>query len=252
MSKKIFLGTVVASLFSCVSAFGQEMPAGNVIVNTACQISEGYTFADAVAVAREANITTEDGPNLIFYRQPIAGAGAYPANALLRVVYWDNLAHWARSAASRATAVTASAGGYLNEIVTCDNVNRSFFVNRNVGQGAAYANGENNETLVSSRACEVAPGNTIEDVYAGLTALNAPYGEQGNTTLMQLSQRFMGPREGQSMGANIIIRLIGEDGVGLAERIDMAGKPAGLPDDAPVANCADLSLWASHVIHWGI
>ena len=251
MKKILPLLVFTTSFLISLPSFAQDMPPGNVIVNTACEISEGYTFADAVAVARAANSGDEDGPNLVFYRQPIAGPSV-PSNALLRVVYWDNLAHWARSSASRANAETASAGGYLNEIVTCDNVNRSFFVNRNVGAGAAYANGENNSTLVASRACEVAQGSTIADVYAGLTALKAPFGEQGNTTLMQLSQRFMGPRNGQTMGTSIIIRLIGEDGVGLAERIDMGAKAAGLPDDAPVANCGDQTLWASHVIHWGI
>lgn len=54
------------------------------------------------------------------------------------------------------------------------------------------------------------------------------------------------------MGTNIIIRLIGETPEGLAARLDMSPKVVGLSDDAPVMNCQDRSLWATHVIRWGI
>ena len=166
-------------------------------------------------------------------------------------MYWDNLEHWARGLASR--PAPSGPRAHLNGIMTCDDSNRSFFINRDVdGQGAAYAGGENNFSLTAARYCQVKPGNTIQDVYAALANINQRYRQQGDRTTMQLSQRFLGPREGLEMGTGVIIRLVGETPQGLAARLNMAPKNAGLPDNAPVVHCSDSSLWASHVIHWGL
>jgi hypothetical protein len=137
--------------------------------------------------------------------------------------------------------------------MTCDNVNRSFFINRNVGDAAgAYAGGENDQSLSAARLCQVKPGNTIADVYAALLNINEGFRAQGDVTTMQLSHRFLGPVEGIDMGTDIIIRLVGESAEGLARRIDMSAKNVGLPPDAPVVNCQDQSLWSSYVIRWGV
>ena len=168
----------------------------------------------------------------------------------MRVVYWKNLAHWTRGQASR--LAPSGPGAHLNEIMTCDENNRSFFINRNIGgQGSAYAGGKNDFSLTAARSCRVKAGNTIQDVYTALATINERYQQQGDRTTMQLSQRFLGPREGVEMGTDIRVRLVGETPSGLAARLDMASKNAGLPENAPVVHCRDYSLWASHVIHWG-
>ena len=137
--------------------------------------------------------------------------------------------------------------------MSCDDANRSFFINRNIdGAAGAYAGGENQQSLSAARVCELRPGNTIEDVYTALVEINAPYRQQGDQTTMQLSHRFMGPQEGGAMGSSVIIRLVGETAEGLAARIDMSPRNARLAGDAPVVNCQDQSLWSSHVIHWGL
>jgi hypothetical protein len=107
--------------------------------------------------------------------------------------------------------------------------------------------------MSSSRACQVKPGNTIKDVYAALADYNAPYREQGDRTTYQLSQRFLGPREGVGMGTGLLIRMVGDTSHGLAARLDMSPiEVAGVSDEFPAVNCLDRSLWASHVIHWSL
>ncbi|MBT8146335.1 MAG: hypothetical protein KJN90_05735 [Gammaproteobacteria bacterium] len=238
---------LILSLFACYSVNAQVMPPGNLIVTTACTINHGHTVDEVIRVARAIDSSGEGGPNLVFYRRPIAGAN-FPSDLIMRVIYWDDMAHWA----SAGGAPPSGPRSYLSDMLSCDTVNRTFSTNRNVGQGAAYAGGENTESLVATRNCRIKPGNTLEQLYFGLLELNAPYGQQGDTTLMQLSQRIMGPREGVEMGQDVIIRLIGEDAVGLAERIDMSPSPAGTPADAPVENCRDWALWQSYVTHWGL
>ena len=215
-----------------------------------CSINEGHTLAEVLEVARSASYEGEDAPNLVFYRQPIAVPNA-PANALLRSIYWTDMAHWARGVGRLGNPSGAAA--HLNELLTCNNTNRTFLQNRNVGQGDAYAGGENNQTLMASLSCEIKQGRNIAEVYTGLMEINAPFAAQGDTTLMQLSHLLLGPREGSGLGAAIFVRFVGEDAAGLAARLDAGGPRAtGTPDDAPVENCSDLTLWSSHVIHWGL
>ena len=120
--KKVTTIVFVTCLLASMPGYAQEMPAGGVIVNTGCLISDGHTFAEAVEVGRAATNDGENAPNLVFYRQPIAAADA-PSNLLLRVVYWDNLEHWVRG--STALANPRGAAAHLNEIMTCNNANRS-------------------------------------------------------------------------------------------------------------------------------
>ncbi len=237
--------TFSLSLFFCCSAAAQEMPPGGVIVNTTCAIAEGHTVEEVMTVARAINYT-EDGPNFVFYRRPISGSN-FPPDFLLRTVYWDSVAHWS----SGPGPGPSGPRNHLAELLTCDDVNRSFWTNRNVGQGNAYAGGENDQTLMAARRCRMKPGSTLEQLYAGLSEINAPYAQQGDTTLMQLSQRFIGASEGVDMGTLVTIRLVGEDAEGLARRLDMATKFVGTPADAAVENCGDWVLFASYVAHFG-
>ena len=189
MKRTATLVVFLASVLIGSLGYTQEMPQGTVQVNTWCTINEGHTFAEAVEVGRYVDNEWENGPLQIFFRQAIAGPNL-PPNGLLRVVYWNNLEHWSRGLAALPSPVGPRA--HLNEIMSCDESNRSFFLTRNIGgRGGAYGGGENNVSMSSARACQVKPGNTIEDVYSALAENNAPYREQGdidNALWWQLSQ----------------------------------------------------------------
>jgi len=237
--------TLFLSFFACYSANAQQMPPGGIIVNTTCAITHGHTVDEVMTVARAINYTDE-GPNLVFYRRPMSG-GNFPANFLLRTVYWDSVEHWANGTGPGSSGPR----NHLAKLLECDNVNRSFWINRNVGQGNAYGGGENDEALMAARRCRMRPGSTMEQLYTTLSEINAPYAQQGDSTLLQFSQRFIGPSEGVDMGTLVTIRLVGEDAMGLARRLDSSIKYVGTPADSPVENCGDWVLFASHVAHFG-
>lgn len=240
----------ITSILLSATGFSQEMPAGNLMVNTFCTLNDGYSFSDAVDAGRAVSYDGEDTPNIVLYRQPISSSDS-PANALLRVVYWDNLEHWARSGSTRAPG--AGEATLVDATMTCGNTNRTFYKNRNIGEGSAYGNNaENQQSLSAARLCEIKSGNSIADVYTALTALDTGSRPQGDNTLMQISHRMLGGNGDVGMGAAIIIRLVGETSVGLAARLDAGAMITGVPDDAPVQNCQEQTLWSSHVIHWGL
>ena len=242
LSCSTFLGMCLVSLG--VSA--QEMPAGSVLVNTMCTINDGYDFNDVLEAAREIDYDREGGPDLMFFRRPIAANNA-PPNAVLRVVYWQNLEHWAT-----ATFPSSRASQRLADRLSCDNANRRFFQNRNVGGGNAYNGGENMRSLSAAVQCTIKDGRNIAEVYQGLMELNAPMKAQGDTSQMQLSHRFLGPGQSRGLGAAVTIRIVGQDPAGLAARLDMQARNTGVAPDAPVENCSDFSLWESYVIYWGL
>lgn len=240
--KLISLFTI--SLFVSFSVHGQDAPPGNLIVVTPCTINDGNTVADVIAEARNNNIG-DGGPNLIFYRYPVASNGA-PSNRLMRVVYWSNMEHWATS---------GGAGGdtRLSRMLTCENTNRTFHNNWNVGSGGnAYNGGENDSSLVAARFCTVAAGVTVQQFIAELTNYAEMYRDEGDATLMQLSQRFLGPRPDAEMGTAFTIRTVGTDAAGLARRFDMTVPGIGAPDGPFEITCGDASLFRSYVTHWGL
>ncbi|NKB34349.1 MAG: hypothetical protein GKR91_14755 [Pseudomonadales bacterium] len=241
-----YFTTLTLCFFATFSAYAQELPAGNLIVTTACSISEGYTVEQVIEEARSIDIA-DDGPNLIFYRYPIASNGA-PSNRLMRAVYWQNMEHWASN-----SGPLGGGAARLNEMLSCENTNRTFNNNWNVGSGGdAYAGGENSQSLVAARPCLAAPGTTVQQFYSELTNFANMYRDQGDTTLMQLSQRFLGPRTDIEMGTGFLIRTIGEDAAGLARRFDMGAPGVGTPDGPIDVTCGDPSLFMSYVAHWGL
>ena len=235
-------------LVVCTSTQAQEMPPGGIIVNTTCTMAEGHTLDEVLQAARAIEYS-DDGANFVFYRRPIGG-GSFEPGFVLRTVYWDSVAHWAEGG-SNPPSQQSRARRQLNELLDCDNSNRSFWTNRNVNQGNAYAGGANQDTLMAARRCRMKPGSTLEQFYTNLQELDAPYAQQGDTTLMQLSQEFIGPSNGQDMGTLVTVRLVGENAMGLARRLDMSTKYVGTPDDAAVESCGNWVLFSSHIAHWG-
>ena len=248
MKKLTYLLPLLGFMPLATPGYGQDMPQGNLIVGTACSIAHGSTVNDVITAARAIEYgADEDGPNLVFYRRPMTGNNA-PADRLVRVVYWRDMAHWVASSANLSPSPERA---YLNSILSCDNANRNFQMNYNIAGNGAYGGGDRDSTLVMSRNCIVKPELTIEDVYASLTDLDQSQRGPGDNTTLQLSHRFMGPLDGVEMGTLITIRLVGESPDGLARRLDAVEKPQGTPAAAPVLGCRDGALFGSYVAHWG-
>jgi hypothetical protein len=246
MKKLFYLAPLMCSILFTVPSYGQDMPQGNLIVVTACSIAHGYTVNDVMSAARAIDYAANDnGPNVIFYRRPMTGNNA-PADRLMRVVYWRDMAHWASSAGG----APGAAGAYLNSILSCDNANRNFQMNYNVAGNGGYGGGARDSSMVLTRSCVVKPELTIQEVYTSLTELDRTQRQPGDNTTMQLSHRFLGPLDGIEMGTLITIRLVGESPEALARRLDALEKPQGTPAAAPVLGCMDGALFNSFVAYW--
>ena len=68
--------TMFFSSFGLFSNFSwsQELPAGNLIVMTACEIAHGHSIDEVVTVARAIDYSADGAPNAVFYRTPVSGS----------------------------------------------------------------------------------------------------------------------------------------------------------------------------------
>ena len=234
--KSNYIISIFAVFFSSL-ACAQELPAPNSLyVGTQCTVNEGYIFDDVVAEFRGNEITGTDGPNAIFFRQPIAGNNA-AFNQFTRAVSWRDMEHWA-----------TSNGGSPSKTSSCDNVNRKFFINRVIGANRGAYSGTDN-TLVSTRVCKAKEGYNISDVYQSLNIVQASREANGDTSVMHLSHLFLGPSTDTDMRSTFLIRLIGESDAGLARTLDaqMAGNVSmGSAINLP-ATCQNASLTRSYM-----
>jgi hypothetical protein len=230
--------SITVILFSLINSLtAQELPIpDSLYVSTQCFIREGNSFQDVVEEGREADIS---GPNVIFFRQPIAGSDA-AENQFIRVVVWDNMEHWASS-----VVVTSS------DTYDCDNNNRRFWTNRNLGSNRGAYNGTD-VSLVTTRRCSVQRGYKISDVYRSLNDTQLAREANGHTSVMHVSHLLLGPSSDTEMRTSIIIRTIGESEIGLARDLDSSFQTdlgIGTPANAPAEFCNDPSLSRSYMIY---
>ena len=241
--------TISFSSFALFSNFSwsQELPSGSLIVVTACEIAHGHSIDEVVTVARAIDYPADGAPNAVFYRTPVSGSD-FSENWALRVVYWDDFAHFAS-----ASFPPSGPRDHLNELLACDGNNRTFLKNYSVGSGNAYDSGANLVSGVAARFCTVSPDVSIQDVYSELYAANGRRSDSGSETQMQLSHALFGTPAGTEMGTRITIRLVGRDWPDLAKRLD-ASFPAsvGTPSGGIFENCTDRNLFNSYVTHWGL
>ena len=223
--------------FYSTNISAQELPAPNSLyVSTQCFVRDGNTFQDVVEEGRTADIA---GPNIVFFRQPIAGSDPRQ-NQFLRIVVWDNMADWASN------VIVAP-----SETYTCNNNNRRFWTNRNIGNNRnAYS--ETDVSLVTTRRCTVHKGYNISDVYNSLSEIQRARESEGNTSVMHLSHLVLGPSDDSEMRRTIIIRTIGESELALARDLDSNFSNdlgIGTPANAPAEHCSDASLTRSYMVY---
>ncbi|MBT7501474.1 MAG: hypothetical protein HN645_00955, partial [Gemmatimonadales bacterium] len=114
--------TIVLLGLTAPALLAQSMPTPTLIVNTWCSVAHGYSMDDVLEVARSMSYDGSDAPRWIGYRVPVAGNGEMEPNQVVRVVRWENLAHWERYVRDR----DSNASVLLAQMLDCDDGNRSF------------------------------------------------------------------------------------------------------------------------------
>jgi len=116
------------------------------------------------------------------------------------------------------------------------------------GQASPYEGGEIEESYVAIRECRLNPGKNMEDVQQVLAEFDENNRTSNDKSGFGYLQILASGEEGD-MNSAFAIRVIGENSEGLGKRLDAMSW--NTPSSSDPATCGNLSLWKSHVIHWG-
>ena len=218
---------------------------GNINEFMQCILKPGFTVEEVVGVGR-AIPRTDNGPNLVFYREPIVAASSR-AGSINVVRYWDNFEHMIGGLESQSESGPSR---HFFAMVDCGGtrqVGRNWSANE-PGQASPYEGGEIEESYVAIRQCQLNPGKTMEDVQQTLAEFDEENRASNDRSGYGFLQILASGEEGD-MNSTFAIRVIGENSEGLGRRLDAMSW--NTPNSSDPASCGNLSLWKSHVIHWG-
>ena len=236
----IFTFFILMIWMSSASAQG-----GNINEFMQCTLRPGFTVEEIISVGR-AIPRTDNGPNLVFYREPIV-ASTSREGSINVVRYWDNFEHMIKGLESQSLSGPSS---HFFAMVDCGGsrqVGRNWTANE-PGQANPYEGGEIEESYVAIRQCRLNPGKNMEDVQQALAEFDENNRTNNDKSGFGYLQILASGEEGD-MNSAFAVRVIGENSEGLGRRLDAMSW--NTPSSSDPATCGNLSLWKSHVIHWG-
>jgi hypothetical protein len=236
----IFTFCILMIWMSSASAQG-----GNINEFMQCTLRPGFTVEEIISVGR-AIPRTDNGPNLVFYREPIV-ASTSREGSINVVRYWDNFEHMIKGLESQSLSGPSS---HFFAMVYCGGsrqVGRNWTANE-PGQANPYEGGEIEESYVAIRQCRLNPGKNMEDVQQALAEFDENNRTNNDKSGFGYLQILASGEEGD-MNSAFAVRVIGENSEGLGRRLDAMSW--NTPSSSDPATCGNLSLWKSHVIHWG-
>jgi hypothetical protein len=236
----IFTFCILMIWMSSASAQG-----GNINEFMQCTLKPGFTVEEIISVGR-AIPRTDNGPNLVFYREPIV-ASTSREGSINVVRYWDNFEHMIKGLESQSLSGPSS---HFFAMVDCGGsrqVGRNWTANE-PGQANPYEGGEIEESYVAIRQCRLNPGKNMEDVQQALAEFDENNRTNNDKSGFGYLQILASGEEGD-MNSAFAVRVIGENSEGLGRRLDAMSW--NTPSSSDPATCGNLSLWKSHVIHWG-
>ena len=237
-----YFNVMFASMIWINSSFAQGGGLNEVLQ---CTLKPGFSVQEVISVGK-AIPRNANGPNLVFYREPIV-APASRTGTINVVRYWDNFEHMIGGLESQSPSGPSA---HFFAMVDCAGT-RSIGRNLPViepGTAAPYEGGDLDESYVAIRQCILNPGNNIEDVQSLLGEFDSDNRAEEDRTGYGILQILASGQDGE-MNSAFAIRAIGESALGLARRLD--AMPWSTPDSDSPASCGSLSLWKSYVIHWG-
>lgn len=239
----VFL-SLVFSLVFLQSASAQDVPTGLLVNQVSCKLNDGVTMQQAAEWAR-AQPRTGPQPGAQFFREAVVN-GNFLQNYDFRIAtYFQSFSHIVEVALAGNNNVGDS------PMFTCDPATQATVANRAVSQDNDGFNGA--ATVMHTRFCMLSEGETLEDAWDFVVAVNENFSDAGNNSLMQLSNRVVGPIPGSNMqnaGRGVVISAVPSTPQAWGERMDMArnGFQALRGVNSPFDNCNFPAVWVSHAI----
>lgn len=240
--------TALVFLFS-FSAYGQDMPAGNLLRLVNCSLNDGTRMAEAVQWARSAP-RDETAANLIFFRQAIYTGSFRDSSDFTIASYYPSYAELvsrvgARGARPRTRVRPVTRA---SDLFTCDpstaRLNRSRFVN----PGNDGFSGEG--TLMTTRLCRLNDGAAVADAYAFAQGVARNFEAAGDNSLMQLVTRELGPVGERVAGRGVQIATVPATPESFAARNDLVGEGLNPLEGLTLPMSCDYpASWFTHAVY---
>jgi len=226
--------------------FAQDMPPGVVVRTLNCALNPGVSMAEVVAWGRSLP-RNENSPNQVFFRQAIHHNPDFSANYDFQIAWyhgsWTN--YISNMEGSRMNPLVQRQQTRPQDLMTCS-PNDAVSIYRQVPDGDAFTG---SETLMMTRFCRLEEGRNLADAYAFAAGVAANFRRAGNTALVQMSSRSIGPVENRT-GNAVNLMEVAATPENMAQRLELVrnGMQPTQGLDAPFSMCNFPALWRTYAI----
>lgn len=235
-----------------IPAVAQDMPQGLLVNRVNCSLNEGVTMPQVVQWAR-SQPRTGPQPGAEFYREAVVNGNLRQNYDFVIATYFQSFSHIleVNLANLAAPANRVQPTVRAQDLYTCNPATQSTTVSRTVNPDNDGFTGD--ATVMHSRFCLLAEGETIEDAWDFATAVNENYSDAGDSSLMQLNTRMVGPIPGENMsraGRGVSIAVVPSTPQAWAQRMDMpqTGFQPLRGVSSPFENCNYPAVWITHAV----
>lgn len=249
MKKIMIFKAVAVSLLFSFSAYGQQMPAGNVMQSVNCSLADGVDYGEMIQWFRD-NPLDPGSQNLVFMRIPVIMNSNFLDDYDFRLVtYYGPYANYVSQIESRIgrSGPRTRPTPLPRDMFSCDRGTRNLSLVRNVPDGDTF---DGPSTLLTARLCLLNEGVSQADAYEFVTGVAERFRNGGNNALMQVGTRAFGPIQNVSAGGAVLVTSVASDADSMAERLDLLRDGLGVGQGiGDVMACRHPSLWRSHAVY---
>ena len=241
----IFSSIAVASLMSCTT-FAQEMPPGAVVRTLNCALNEGVSMSEVVAWGR-ALPRTETSASPVFFREALHHNNNYETDYDFQIAWyhgsWTN--YIADMEANRSGTPGFARAVRPGDMMTCS-ASDALSTYHQIPDNDGFTG---DDTLMTTRFCNLQPGKSIADGYRFAAGVAANFKAAGDSSLMQVISRQVGPVQNRT-GNAVVIASVPATAAAMAARQELTrnglNPTQGL--DNPFTVCNFPAMWRSYAI----
>lgn len=247
MAKLQTLIVLSLGLLTSIAAHAQQLPAGNLVVQIDCSLADGVTFQEAVVYGRN-QARDENQPGQVFYRRPIFVDPGFGENYDFRVaLYYTSFAEYVSRTSTPPSRDVQHAADRRPDYFTCNLASQRISQVRGIPESDGFSG---DVSLMTTRLCMLNDGQTVADAYQFVLGVAANYRAAGETSLMQMYVRSLGPVENGVAGGAVLIASVGATAESMAARLDLVREGlnvlAGL---TPPMSCNYPALWETNAVY---